>query len=137
MVLKPIGLTFMQYEEGNLLSLALAYASLFPIFIVVGFAAVLFVRRELHTGTFFVGQLACEVLTILLKSVIKEPRPPGKEYIISNTISLQTTKAKALAFVVCNEIVLEIAWQQVADDRSKDVDYNSATESPIQSGLSW
>jgi dolichyldiphosphatase len=92
MVLKPIGLTFMQYEEGNLLSLALAYASLFPVFIVVGFAAVLFVRRELHTGTFFVGQLACEVLTILLKSVIKEPRPPGKEYIIdynSATASLQ------------------------------------------------
>ena len=76
-MLKPIGLTYVEYEEGNLFAMLLAYSSLLPVFIVVGYMNVLFFRRELHTASFFIGQILCEGLTIVLKKIIKEPRPQG------------------------------------------------------------
>jgi dolichyldiphosphatase len=75
--LKPIGLTFVEYEEGNLFAMLLAYSSLAPIFLVVAFATVMVSRRELHAFSFFTGQMLCEVITLILKKYIQHPRPEG------------------------------------------------------------
>lgn len=46
---KPVGLTFVEYPEGDILGKILAWLSLSPIFILAGFVAVIIFRRELHT----------------------------------------------------------------------------------------
>lgn len=75
--LKPIGLTFVEYEAGNPFAMLLAYSSLTPIFLVVAFVTVMISRRELHAFSFFTGQMFCEIITIILKKYFQHPRPIG------------------------------------------------------------
>ncbi|CAB4014355.1 dolichyldiphosphatase 1 isoform X2, partial [Paramuricea clavata] len=81
---KPVGLTFVEYPEGDLAGKILAWLSLSPIFILIGFVAVIIFRRELHTVAFFLGCVLNEGLSIAIKHAIKEPRPcrsPTSHYI--------------------------------------------------------
>ncbi|XP_033096931.1 dolichyldiphosphatase 1-like [Anneissia japonica] len=72
---KPVSLTFVEYPQGDLLGKLLAYLSLTPIFILVGFCAILLFRRELHTITFLAGLVLNEAVNWTAKHLIKEPRP--------------------------------------------------------------
>jgi len=74
---KPISLTLVFYEEGDIVSMLLAYLTLLPIFIVVSFVALLLFRRECQLALFFIGQLLNEISNLILKRIIREPRPPG------------------------------------------------------------
>ncbi|NXT79540.1 DOPP1 Dolichyldiphosphatase, partial [Zapornia atra] len=60
---------------GDFSGQLLAYLSLGPIFIIVGFVTLIIFKRELHTIS-FLGGLACnEGVNWLIKHVIREPRP--------------------------------------------------------------
>ncbi|XP_021949754.1 dolichyldiphosphatase 1 [Folsomia candida] len=72
-------LTHVEYPKGDIYGLVLAILSLLPLAIIVGFITLIFFRRDLHTITFFVGQLGNEVLNMVLKKVIREPRPMRRE----------------------------------------------------------
>uniref|UniRef100_A0ABK0KX86 Dolichyldiphosphatase n=2 Tax=Rattus norvegicus TaxID=10116 RepID=A0ABK0KX86_RAT len=55
----------------------LAYLSLSPIFVIVGFVTLIIFKRELHTISFLGGLALNEGVNWLIKHVIQEPRPCG------------------------------------------------------------
>jgi len=70
-------LTEVKYDPSDPLGLVLAVASLLPIALLVAFPTLILFRRDLRTITFFAGQLANEALNMVLKRVLREPRPAG------------------------------------------------------------
>ncbi|KAI1232109.1 hypothetical protein IHE44_0007165, partial [Lamprotornis superbus] len=63
------------YSEGDFSGQLLAYLSLGPIFIIVGFVTLIIFKRELHTISFLGGLVFNEGVNWLIKNVIREPRP--------------------------------------------------------------
>ncbi|KAI0228053.1 Dolichyldiphosphatase 1 [Lamellibrachia satsuma] len=72
---RPLSLTFVEYPSGDLIGYILAWYSLLPIFILVGFATLIVFRRDLHTMFYLFGILLNEVSNWILKHTIKELRP--------------------------------------------------------------
>ncbi|XP_048368701.1 dolichyldiphosphatase 1 [Sphaerodactylus townsendi] len=72
---KSVSLTHVEYPAGDLTGRLLAYVSLGPIFIIVGFATLIVFKRELHTISFLGGLLLNEGVNWLIKNIIREPRP--------------------------------------------------------------
>ncbi|KAM9437983.1 dolichyldiphosphatase 1-like isoform 2-T2 [Salvelinus alpinus] len=61
--------------KGDLTGQLLAYTSLLPIVILVGFVTLIVFKRELHTISFFGGLVLNEGVNWLLKHILREPRP--------------------------------------------------------------
>lgn len=80
MALKPVGITFVEYEEGDAVGMFLAYISLTPIFIGVAFCSLIMFRRQLRTIAFFLGIILNEGFNYLLKHQIRELRPERGVY---------------------------------------------------------
>lgn len=74
---KLLSLTTVVYREGDLVGKALAFASLLPLMILVGYITCIGLRRDTHTVFILVGQLLNEAINAALKSSIKEERPDG------------------------------------------------------------
>ncbi|KAI7795796.1 dolichyldiphosphatase 1 [Triplophysa rosa] len=72
---RSISLTHVQYPADDLTGQVLAYTSLLPIAILVGFVTLIVFKRELHTISFFGGLVINEGLNWLLKHIVREPRP--------------------------------------------------------------
>uniref|UniRef100_A0A3P9JHZ2 Dolichyldiphosphatase n=2 Tax=Oryzias latipes TaxID=8090 RepID=A0A3P9JHZ2_ORYLA len=72
---QAISATHVEFPEGDLTGRLLAYISLLPIAILVGFVTLIVFKRELHTISFFGGILLNEGLNWLLKHILREPRP--------------------------------------------------------------
>jgi len=72
---KHISLTHVEYPVGDIFGGVLAWMSLVPVFIIVGFITLIFSRPDLHTILFFIGQLCNEIINYTLKKVIAHPRP--------------------------------------------------------------
>eukprot|EP00111_Clytia_hemisphaerica_P002245 TCONS_00006298-protein len=72
---KPVSLTHVVYPEDDLVGKILAWSSLVPIFIIVSFLTLIIFRRELHTMAWFLGILLNEVVNMVLKRMLKQPRP--------------------------------------------------------------
>uniref|UniRef100_A0A452V3K0 Uncharacterized protein n=1 Tax=Ursus maritimus TaxID=29073 RepID=A0A452V3K0_URSMA len=62
---------------GDLSGHLLAYLSLSPVFVIVGFVTLIIFKRELHTISFLGGLALNEGVNWLIKHVIQEPRPCG------------------------------------------------------------
>ncbi|KAM6297076.1 dolichyldiphosphatase 1 isoform 2-T2 [Aegotheles albertisi] len=73
--LRPLALTHIEYPADDFSGQLLAYLSLGPIFIIVGFVTLIIFKRELHTISFLGGLAFNEGVNWLLKHVIREPRP--------------------------------------------------------------
>ncbi|KAJ2516590.1 hypothetical protein H4217_004483 [Coemansia sp. RSA 1939] len=73
--LRSLGLTHFQYQDGDYMGMALALASLFPIFLVVMEATIVLSRREIAGILLLIGQLGNEGLNIVLKVMIRQDRP--------------------------------------------------------------
>ncbi len=71
----PFSLTFVRYEEGDLLGKILALFTLSPVFIMVMYATILVVRRDIQTALITMGQLINVGLNLVLKKIINDPRP--------------------------------------------------------------
>lgn len=71
----PLKLLHMEYPEGDKMGHVLAWFSMSPFFIFAGMVTLILFRRDLHTISFTVGQLINEVFNLILKRIIKEPRP--------------------------------------------------------------
>ncbi|XP_055009327.1 mitoguardin 2 isoform X1 [Boleophthalmus pectinirostris] len=72
---RSISLTHIEFADGDLTGQVLAYISLLPIAILVGFVTLIVFKRELHTISFFTGILLNEGVNWLLKHIFREPRP--------------------------------------------------------------
>jgi dolichyldiphosphatase len=60
---------------GDPIGFVLAFISLTPFAVFIAFFTLLIFKKELDTLLFLCGQLLNEVLNIVLKNVIREPRP--------------------------------------------------------------
>lgn len=74
-MLKPLTISYVLYEENDLIGLGCALLSLTPIFAIVSFVTVIILRRDFQTIFALVGQLLSVLLNIILKNVIQEIRP--------------------------------------------------------------
>ncbi|KAK9510496.1 hypothetical protein O3M35_005270 [Rhynocoris fuscipes] len=74
----PLSLTFVEYPKGDWIGKIMAISSLLPLGIVSGFVALILFRRDLHTIIFFLGTLLSEMLNLILKNIICEPRPMSR-----------------------------------------------------------
>ncbi|XP_062269086.1 dolichyldiphosphatase 1 [Platichthys flesus] len=72
---RSISLTHVEFAEGDLTGQVLAYISLLPIAILVGFVTLIVFKRELHTISFFGGLVLNDGVNWLLKHILREPRP--------------------------------------------------------------
>ncbi|KAJ2834184.1 hypothetical protein GGI24_000513 [Coemansia furcata] len=73
--LRSFGLTHFQYSDGDHIGMALALASLFPIFMVVMEVTIVLSRREIAGILLLSGQLLNEAFNLVLKQIIREERP--------------------------------------------------------------
>ncbi|XP_033732672.1 dolichyldiphosphatase 1-like [Pecten maximus] len=72
---KSISLTHVEYPKGDFIGFFLAWASLLPFCIIVGFITLIIFRRDLHTVSYFAGLLLNEAINWVLKHLIQAPRP--------------------------------------------------------------
>uniref|UniRef100_A0A4X2L4W9 Dolichyldiphosphatase n=1 Tax=Vombatus ursinus TaxID=29139 RepID=A0A4X2L4W9_VOMUR len=82
---RPVTLTHVEYPAGDLSGHLLAYLSLSPIFVIVGFVTLIIFKRELHTISFLGGLALNEGVNWLIKNIIREPRPCGDTHSMVNT----------------------------------------------------
>ena len=98
---KPFSLTFVEYQEGDVIGLALAASSLIPLFIVVSAVTTIFIRRDIHSIAFFVGLALNYVSNACLKFYMAEERPrviSGRSHF--NRYGMPSTHAQFMAYVV-------------------------------------
>ncbi|XP_007442148.2 dolichyldiphosphatase 1 [Python bivittatus] len=70
-----VSLTHVEYPAGDFTGRLLAYLSLSPIFIIVGFITLIVFKRELHTISFLGGLCFNEGVNWLIKNIVQEQRP--------------------------------------------------------------
>ncbi|GAB1597881.1 dolichyldiphosphatase 1-like [Argonauta hians] len=71
----PLSLLFIEFPAGDLLGYILAWFSMVPVFISVGFITLIIIRRDLHTASYFGGILLNGAISVALKHIIKDKRP--------------------------------------------------------------
>lgn len=74
-MLVPFSLTYVRYEDNDLFGKLLSLFTLSPVFIMVMYATILMVRRDIQTAFIVFGQLTNVLLNLLLKKLFAEPRP--------------------------------------------------------------
>jgi dolichyldiphosphatase len=76
---KSLGVSWVTYEQGDLLGKLLALITLMPIYQVSGMAHVILARREIHTVTWLMGLVFSTIINMIAKRIIREPRPDGQK----------------------------------------------------------
>ena len=97
---KPFSLTFVEYQEGDVIGLALAASSLIPLFIVVTAVTTIFIRRDIHSIAFFAGLAINYVSNACLKFYMAEERPrviSGRSHF--NRYGMPSTHAQFMTYV--------------------------------------
>lgn len=80
--------------------MALAWTSLSPIFILIGFLTHIYFRREIHTISFLIGQVGNELFNQVLKYAVKEERPPSPHNMLSNVYGWPSAHSQFIWFFV-------------------------------------
>lgn len=73
----PFSLTYVMYNPSDPYGEVMALITLAPIFIVVMYATLIIMRRDVGTMLVFLGQLIGVAINVIVKKAIKEPRPDG------------------------------------------------------------
>ncbi|KAI9340049.1 phosphatidic acid phosphatase type 2/haloperoxidase [Zopfochytrium polystomum] len=97
--LKPFSFTFVQYDPADLLGKPLAIASLLPQILIVVYLTLALSRRDILVASTALGQLLNEVLNLIVKNTIRQPRPTsflGKGY------GMPSSHAQFMAFWAVN-----------------------------------
>lgn len=81
-MLVPFSLTYVRYDDNDAYSLILALFTLSPIFIIVMYATILLIRRDLQTLLILLGQFMNLFLNLLLKHTLNIPRPVERYFVI-------------------------------------------------------
>ena len=70
-------LTHVEYDEGSVAGFLMAGLTLAPVYVMVMYATLVVVRREIHTLAMLCGQLVNLAINFVLKRLIRQPRPTG------------------------------------------------------------
>jgi dolichyldiphosphatase len=93
--LASLSVTHVYYDPDDPLSLFCAYLALIPQGLCVVYVTLVLFTREVEIGLTFTGQVACEVLSFVLKRLIKEQRPPRMH---GNGYGMPSSHAQFMAF---------------------------------------
>ncbi|KPJ11756.1 Dolichyldiphosphatase 1 [Papilio machaon] len=94
---QPLALTLVEYPKGDWIGKIFALISLAPFGIGAGFVTLILFRRDLHTIAFFFGTLLNELLNIILKHLICEPRPLARGHLY-NEYGMPSSHAQNIWF---------------------------------------
>ncbi|TRY95051.1 hypothetical protein DNTS_004686 [Danionella cerebrum] len=97
---RSISLTHVEYPTGDLTGQVLAFMSLVPIAVLVGFVTLIVFKRELHTISFFGGLIMNEGLNWLLKHILQEPRPCGGHSSVTTEYGMPSSHSQFIWFFV-------------------------------------
>lgn len=75
--LTSLSITHVQFAQDDLLSKLFAYVTLSPLAILCGYVAVIITSRDLKPAVMLAGQLANELVNLILKRLVKQARPTG------------------------------------------------------------
>ncbi|KAG0070972.1 Dolichyldiphosphatase 1, partial [Linnemannia elongata] len=73
--LTSLSITHVQFAQDDILSKLFAYVTLSPLAILCGYVAVIITSRDLKPAVMFAGQLANELVNLILKRLVKQARP--------------------------------------------------------------
>ena len=73
----PFSLTYVMYDPSDVYGELMAVITLAPIFIVVMYVTIIAIRRDIGTFFVFLGQLIGVAINVVVKKMVKEPRPDG------------------------------------------------------------
>lgn len=76
--LTSLSITHVQFVQNDILSKLLAYVTLSPLAILCGYAGAILTGRDLKAVVMLGGQLVNEVVNQVLKRLVKQARPTGK-----------------------------------------------------------
>jgi len=76
--LVPLDFSYVLFIEGDRWSEAMAFVTFVPIAVWIGVVTLLLFRREIETVYLFAGLTVDSVINLLLKRVLKDPRPLGE-----------------------------------------------------------
>lgn len=71
----PFDLTYVRFPEGDLVGELLALVTLTPVFVMVMYATLIVMRRDLQTVFICCGQVVNVGVNLVLKKLIAQPRP--------------------------------------------------------------
>jgi len=97
---KSISLTHVEYPAGDACGLVLAWSSLLPIFILIGFATLIISRRDMHTICYCLGMVLNEICNLVLKHLIKESRPMKRDT-LHTEYGMPSSHSQFMWFFVC------------------------------------
>ncbi|KAG1682496.1 Dolichyldiphosphatase 1 [Nymphon striatum] len=94
----PISLTHVEYPEGDWFGKLLALASLSPLVILVSFVTLIIFRRDLHTICFLSGNVINEIISLILKYTIRQPRPTLSKGILYTEYGMPSSHSQFMWF---------------------------------------
>lgn len=75
--LTSLSITHVQFAQDDILSKLFAYVTLSPLAILCGYVGVVITSRDLKPAVMLAGQLANELVNLILKRLVKQARPTG------------------------------------------------------------
>ncbi|XP_034047902.1 dolichyldiphosphatase 1 [Thalassophryne amazonica] len=119
---RSISVTHVEFSDDDLTGEMLAYISLLPIAILVGFVTLIVFKRELHTISFFAGVLLNEGVNWLLKNIVREPRPCAGIHSVHTDYGMPSNHSQLIwFFVVYFFLFLYLRMHQTNNARCVDL----------------
>ncbi|KAF9185819.1 hypothetical protein BGZ49_004241 [Haplosporangium sp. Z 27] len=101
--LTSLSLTHVQFTQNDIVSKLLAYVTLTPLGIICGYVAVISTSRDLKPLVMLGGQLANEVLNLILKRIVKQARPT--EY-LGDGYGMPSSHSQFMAYFATYTVIL-------------------------------
>ncbi|KAF9920995.1 hypothetical protein FBU30_009032 [Linnemannia zychae] len=101
--LTSLSITHVQFAQNDILSKLFAYVTLSPLAILCGYAAVIITSRDLKPAVMLAGQLANELLNLILKRLVKQARPT--EY-LGDGYGMPSSHSQFMAYFATYTVIL-------------------------------
>mmetsp|Transcript_6179 Transcript_6179/g.7107 ORF Transcript_6179/g.7107 Transcript_6179/m.7107 type:complete len:204 (-) Transcript_6179:1113-1724(-) len=117
----PFTLTHVVFDEGDLLGYFLALVTLTPVFIVVSYLTLIVVsgfnRRLIYV---FTGQLGNVAANVILKHIIKEPRPAAEHLTHFGRYGMPSNHSQFCFFTATFLLLVSINLNHLKNSRPED-----------------
>ncbi|OAQ32909.1 PAP2-domain-containing protein [Linnemannia elongata AG-77] len=101
--LTSLSITHVQFAQDDILSKLFAYVTLSPLAILCGYVAVIITSRDLKPAVMFAGQLANELVNLILKRLVKQARPT--EY-LGDGYGMPSSHSQFMAYFATYVVIL-------------------------------
>lgn len=132
--LKHFGLTHIVYTP-SLLGVPLALLSLSPIFLFVAYFALVIFGRRLSLALLAIGSVGNEALSLVLKRLVKAPRPFPHKLHVGDGYGMPSSHAQAGAFVLAWGVGYALSLEERYERESGVMDRRVALVRRVRRGI--